>query len=149
MPAAGDSNPTWFIAKFQRNRPLPPFYTQNVLTAPPEDLFGICAFDALMSKAVRKEAQGHPPNSSPGKRPQEGHFHVPGNLPASIKFACEDAYHSRTYCRIHTGFHSITSAIASGTIHMHPFCGIRRATDGVYSTPTQKRISSFWKKNDN
>ncbi len=25
VPAAGDSNPTWFIAKFQRNRPLPPY----------------------------------------------------------------------------------------------------------------------------
>jgi len=27
MPAAGDSNPTWFLAKFQRNSPLPPYYT--------------------------------------------------------------------------------------------------------------------------
>jgi hypothetical protein len=54
MPAAGDSNPTRFIAKFQRNRPLPPFYTQNVLTALPEELFEICPFGACLSKQPRQ-----------------------------------------------------------------------------------------------
>jgi hypothetical protein len=35
MPAAGDFNPTRFIAKFQRNSPLPPFYSLSALTALP------------------------------------------------------------------------------------------------------------------
>jgi hypothetical protein len=35
MPAAGDFNPTRFIAKFQRNSPLPPYYFPVPLTGSP------------------------------------------------------------------------------------------------------------------
>jgi len=107
MPAAGDSNPTWFIAKFQRNTPLPP------LLLP-------CLFDGRSLKPIR--SVGHKcapvkdwlvnPEDLPARydAPQ-GHLHVPGEPAAPVELPEEDTAHSGLHCRVHGPVKSIAGAI--------------------------------------
>ena len=115
MPAAGDSNPTRFIAKFQRNTPLPPYYlplkkASFPLTALSRDLFGIYAESARMSKASCEAPGGLPP----GQGAPERQLHVPGQPATPVELSDDEAPYSGIEVRVHGVFHSIADAMARG-----------------------------------
>jgi hypothetical protein len=116
MPAAGDFNPTRFIAKFQRNTPLPP-----ILITP-------CRFDATSLKPIRnighkcafvKGSPGANPGLMPVEYAPERHLHVPSHPAAPVKLAHEGPADSRLHCRIHEISLSIGGATLAGvSLHL-------------------------------
>jgi hypothetical protein len=128
MPAAGDSNPTRFIAKFQRNSPLPPFFPKFPASLPrpvlfdglPQKLIRTLGFICTHVKArICSLRPAPPPLQPPLLQPKgvpQGHFHVPGELAAEVKLPHQQPAHPCGENQIHgVRIHGIVISIGSAT----------------------------------
>jgi len=89
MPAAGDSNPSWFIAKFQRSKPLPPILFPRT----PCTIRQPTLIDVRKLAHFRASVKGEGAGRRIGVFLQgaaERQLHVPSQNTAAVELAGED-----------------------------------------------------------
>jgi len=97
MPAAGDFNPTRFIAKFQRNTPLPPLFSRSCF-----DAHSLKPIRNLSHKRACVKAKPLADGQlTPGQQLAKRHLHIPREQAAPVKLAGEEVAHSGLEDRLH------------------------------------------------